>query len=57
MRPPPPFLLLFPLTQQVLYSSQVAPRALHVRVHAHGLVEERVRRLQVPRRARLVKDR
>ena len=48
------FLLRFPLTQQVFYSSQVAPRALHVRVHFNGLVEESLRRLQVPRRARLV---
>ena len=46
---------MFPLPQQILYSSQVAPRALHVRVHAHGLVEERVRRLQVSRSARLVR--
>jgi len=35
-----PFLMRLPLTQQVLYSSQVAPRAAKVRVHFHGLVEE-----------------
>jgi hypothetical protein len=29
-----------PLTQQVLYSSQLAPRAVQVRVHFHGLAEE-----------------
>ena len=29
-----------PLTQQVLYSSQVATRAAQVRVHFNGLVEE-----------------
>ena len=34
------FLMRVPLTQQVLYSSQVAPRAAQVRVHFHGLVEE-----------------
>ena len=34
------FLMRLPLTQQVLYSSQVAPRAAQVRVHFHGLVEE-----------------
>ena len=32
----------------------MAPCALHVRVHFNGLVEESLRRLQVPRRARLV---
>ena len=34
------FLMRLPLTQEVLYSSQVAPRAAQVRVHFHGLVEE-----------------
>ena len=35
-----PFLMRLPLTQQVLYSSQLAPRAAQVRVHFHGLAEE-----------------
>ena len=48
-----PTLRRISLTQQNIHSSQVAPCALHVRVHARSLAEDSTRRLQVPRRSRL----